>query len=203
MIIYNVLSKLFSAPTSVALLRELSFRTVGMTGRELARLCNIAPQAAHNALANLEYLKIVKREFVGRSHSFTINQEHFLYKNILIALFEAENEFTSSIFSVIKKSLSGHCVSVILFGSVARKEEKAESDLDICIVYESNRKIIEETISVLRDKLNRQYGVALAPFYITESDFRKKAKLKKPPINSILNEGKVLFGKSINRLIHG
>ncbi len=203
MIIHKVLNKLFSAPTSISVLRELSQRNVGLTGRELARLAGITPQAAHNALSNLEALKIVKREFAGRSHYFRLNRDHFLYKRIISSVFDSENEFVQSLFARIKKTLSKDCVSIILFGSVARKEEISGSDLDVCLVYANQKTNIEEKISLLRDELYNEYGVTLAPYYISLTEFKKRAKLNKSPIDSIIKEGRVLSGKTIQRIIHG
>lgn len=201
--IYNVLNSIFSAPSSVSLLRELSIRTTGLTGRELARITNLTPQAAHNTLANLEALKIVNRITAGRSHYFTLNRKHYISKNIIENLYQYEREYINSIFEKLKKTLGKLSVSLIMFGSVARKEETAESDLDLCIVYGSNKASVVEKISELREELYIEYGITLAPFYISENLFKSNAKRNKPPINNIIAEGKVIAGKSIERMIHG
>lgn len=203
MIIYNVLNNIFSAPSAVSILRELSIRNTGLTGRELARITNLTPQTIHNSLANLEALKIVDRITAGRSHYFTLNRKHHLNKRIIENLYENEREYVSSIFDSIKKKLSKYSISLIIFGSVARKEETVESDLDLCIVYKGKESLLNEKISELRDKIYIEYGITLAPFTITESGFTSRAKSKKPPVNNIISDGKVISGKSINRIIHG
>lgn len=201
--IYNVLNSIFSAPSAVSLLRELSLRKTGLTGRELARITKLTPQTAHNTLANLEALKIVNRITAGRSHYFTLNREHYLAKKIIENVYESEREFANSIFERIKKSLRKESVSLIIFGSVARKDETVESDLDLCIIYQSKKSLVEEKITGLREKLYNEFGVTLAPFYITQRDFKSSAKNKKKPVNNIIEDGRVIYGKSINRLING
>lgn len=202
MIVHNVLNKLFSAPTSVSVLRELSLRQIGLTGREVARSAKLTPQTAHNALTNLEALKIVKRDFAGRSHYFTLNRDHFLYRKILKTLFENEIEFVSSLYNKIKNAVSKECKSIIVFGSVARKDETSRSDLDICFVYK-DKKELEHKVSLLRDLLYNEYGVTLAPYYISQIDFKKKHKNNKSPVEDIVKEGIVIYGLSIQGLIYG
>ncbi|MCF8241477.1 MAG: nucleotidyltransferase domain-containing protein [Melioribacteraceae bacterium] len=201
--IYNVLNSIFSAPSAVSILRELSIRNTGLTGRELARITNLTPQTAHNTLANLEALNIVDRITAGRSYYFTLNRKHYLNKRIVAKLFEDEREYVSSIFEAIKKKLGKNSVSLIVFGSVARKEETAESDLDLCIVYKGRKALVEENVSELRNKLYTEYGITLAPFYITEAEFKSRVKNNKPPVNNITKEGNVISGKPINRIING
>ncbi len=203
MVVNNVLNKLFSAPSSISILRELSLRNTGITGRELSRAINITPQAVHNSLNVLEALKIVKREYTGRSHYFTLNREHFLSKNIIEHIFENEREYLKNIYSKIKKSIGKDSESVILYGSVARKEETLESDFDICIVYRNSKKMIEGKVNTLRTNLYDEYGITLAPYYVSQNDFVKMSKKNKTPINNIIKEGKVISGMTINRLIHG
>lgn len=201
--IYNVLNNIFSAPSAVSVLRELSIRNTGLTGRELARITNLTPQTAHNALANLEALNIVDRITAGRSHYFTLNRKHYLNKRIIENLYKDEREYVNSIFESIKKNIGKESVSLILFGSVARKDETVESDLDLCIVYQGRKTLIEEKVSSLRENLYKEFGITLAPFYITEREFKSRAKSKKPPVNNIIKEGEIISGKSINRIING
>lgn len=203
MVLHEVLNKLFSSPASISILRELSLRNVGITGRELARTVKLTPQAVHNALANLEAFKIVNRAFAGRSHYFTLNRNHYLSRNILESLFESERDFVNGIHNTIKKSIGRDTVSIIIFGSVARGEETMQSDLDLCIVYKNDKKQIEDKVGFLRDKLINEFGVTLAPYFISLDNFVLRAKKNKTPVNNIVLEGKVISGNSIHGLIHG
>lgn len=202
MVIHKVINKLFSTPSSISILRELSKRNIGVTGREIARLAGVTPQSAHNALSSLESLKIVKREFVGRSHYFLLNRTHFLYKHIVKLIFESESEFKRNLYNKIKKDLSKLTESVLLFGSVAREEERSESDMDICIIYIDGKEKIEVVVSRLRNNLYDEFGVTLAPYYITLAEFKKRVKQNKPPVNNILKESKLISGKTIQRFLN-
>jgi hypothetical protein len=45
------------------------------------------------------------------------------------------------------------------------------------------------------------YGVTLAPFIISLPEFRKRAGSGKPPVNNILKEGKIIYGKQFITLL--
>lgn len=203
MIINKFLNHLFTSPSIIAVLRELNIRNTGITGREIARLANMSHRTALKALENLEALKMVTRRVAGKSYYFTLNRQQFINKKIISVIFENEREYKKKIFDKIKSIKTDNLISLIIFGSVARNKETYESDLDLCIVYNKNKTEIEKKINVLRGKLYNEYGVTLAPFYITGSNFKLKAKNLKPPVNNINNEGIVIWGKSINRLKHG
>ena len=201
MIINKVLDHIFSSQGTVKVLRVLKNSVVGLTGRQIASLAGITHQAAHNSLANLESLKLINRVIGGSSHLFTLNRNNFITKNVIESVFNSEIDYRDNIFSFIKKSLSKHSVSLILFGSVARKEESVESDLDLCIVYDKGKKVLEKHLNTLQDNLYKEFGVTLAPFYISSQEFRKRAAAKKPPVNEILNEGIVISGMLIRDLL--
>jgi predicted nucleotidyltransferase len=203
MIVNRVLDHLFTSPGIIAVLRQLDLRKVGITGREIARSAGITHRSALKALDNLEALKIVQRQIAGKSYYFTLNRTHYLYRSIIGPVFDAERELTNKIVYKIKQNLEKYSESIIIFGSVARKEETHESDFDLCIVYLKNKKIIEQKINSLRDDLYDLFGISLAPFLITLYDFKIKAKNNKPPVKNIIKEGIVICGKSINRLIIG
>lgn len=203
MIINRLLNYLFTAPSIFSVLRQLNMRNDGLTGREIARLENITHRTALKALENLEALNVVTKKIAGRSHYYTINRTQYIYKEIVAVIFEKEVEYKQKIFDELKSIKNENLISTIIFGSVARKEETYESDLDVCFIYKKNKSGIEDKINVLRDKLYERYGISLAPFYILENDFNNKAKKMLSPVNNILSEGIVISGKSIKRIIHG
>ncbi|MBN1637887.1 MAG: nucleotidyltransferase domain-containing protein [Ignavibacteriales bacterium] len=203
MVVNKVLNNIFSTYSNIAILRVLNERKVGVSGREVARLADINLRSAQVALSNLVDLKIVNLNKGNRENLYTLNRDCFISKNIITKIFESEKRLVEKIFLAIKKSLQNYTESVILFGSVAREEETKTSDFDICIIYKNNRKIIEESVSELRDNLYLEFGITLAPYYITKKDFFKSIEQKKSPINELLKEHKIIAGKSLKELLNG
>ncbi len=205
MIFNNVLDEVFSKWSQIAVLRVLQDSAVGMSGREIARLSNFSPKQCLIALTNLEDIGIVRRQRGGRDHLFTINFENILVDEGILPLLKLERDYLNKLLLTIKKKLGKHTVSLILFGSVARKEETVTSDVDICVIIKSRdqKEMAEEIIYSLSSALARQYGAKISPIFFTTKEFITKAKKNKSPVNEIKKEGKVFSGKSIREIIDG
>lgn len=203
MVINKVLDKVFSTWSNVAVLRVLNRHVLGLSGREVSRLSGMSAKNCIITLTGLENLGLALRTRGGRDHLFTLNREHFLVREGVIPLFEVEEKFAESIYADIKKKLRKMCNSVYLFGSVARKEENIDSDLDLCIVYdeERQREPLEDALYELQLQTRKKYAVNISPFYISARQFALKAKANKPPIADVLKDGKILFGKPIRGVV--
>ena len=201
MVINNILQHIFSTPSNVAILRALNQRVVGVSGREVARISNLSTRAAQISLAQLEALGLIKRTIGGRDHLFIINRNNKIVSDLISYIFEYEQNLKHEIISLIKKKLSPALTSLIIFGSVARKEDDLNSDFDLCIVCNKNKSSAEVIVSSLRDKLSDDFNISLAPYYISEAEFKKRAKSNLSPVTDILKEGEVISGKSLKDLI--
>ncbi|MHB1686112.1 MAG: nucleotidyltransferase domain-containing protein [Ignavibacteriaceae bacterium] len=205
MIFNKTLNSIFSSSSHVAVLRSLQHYKIGITGREIARLSGLSPKSALSALSSLENIKIVNRVIGGRDHLFTLNRENYLVKYGILPLFQIENKFLPQLLTLIKQKLSKHCISIVLFGSVARNNETIESDLDICFVVQNKKsqKNIVPIIHALQDRIFTEFGTSLAPIYFTIDEFRKRAAKNLSPVNNIIKEGILISGKPIRILAHG
>lgn len=201
MIINNILDYVFSAQSNVAVLRTLNSRQVGISGREIARISNISNRTAQIALANLESLGLVNRTIGGRDHLFTLNRNNKIATELIEFVFKFENGFVNEVIALIKSKLSIDGVTLILFGSVSRREEEIRSDFDLCIVYSDNKSTIEKLINELRGKLFEEYNITLAPFYISTTEFKKSVTKNLSPVNNIVKEGVVIYGKPIRDIL--
>ncbi len=204
MIVYKILDNVFATWSNIAVLRVINKVKIGLSGREIAKQAGMSAPSCLEALSSLENLNIVTRQRGGREHFFYLNREHYIVKKIIIPILSSEMNFAETIYSDIKKELGKYPSSLIVFGSIARKEEKIESDLDLCIVFNSirSKNTIEKIITEINLFFFKKYGVSLSPFYISENEFKKRAKTKKPPVIDIIKEGIVISGKNIRALIN-
>jgi predicted nucleotidyltransferase len=205
MILHNIFNEIFSSPSNIAVLREISKVQTGLSGREISKLAGISPPTCLSILTHLENLSIVKRQRGGRDHLFTLNREHIIVQEILLSLFSFEEKLLNLIMNDIKKKFGKYCTSIFLFGSVARKEETIESDLDLCFIINSirSKEPLNDLISQKRSYYKRKYGVNLAPFFLTEKEFTLRAKHNKPPVPDIVKESILIYGKSLEIILNG
>jgi len=203
MVINNILEKIFSAPSNVTLLRALNERTIGISGREAARITGLSLRTVQVSLSNLENTGVVKRFAGNREHLFIFNRKNYLAKNLLDNLFIAETKYRQDVFKIIKLKLKNASHSIILFGSAARGSDNLKSDLDICLVYKPPKNKIEELVADLRTELSAVFSISFAPFYLTAAQFKEYGLNKKPLVNNIINDGKIICGKSFKELLDG
>jgi predicted nucleotidyltransferase len=205
MVFHRVLDVVFSTWSHIAVLRVLQDSAVGMTGREIARLAGMNHRSCLKALTTLEGIAVVNRQMGGRDHLFSLNREHLLVAEGILPLLKLERHFLDELSHHLKKKMGRTAQSMILFGSVARKLETTYSDLDVCFVVRNGqeKETVLEGVNGVSQTIRQRFGASLSPFVITASEFRRRAKLKKPPVDNILKDGVVIAGKSVRELLRG
>ncbi len=201
-ILRTPLNRIFYAPSHIAVLRALIDSLEGMSGREVARQAGINHQSCTQAISRLEEIGILQRLGTGKIHLIRLNRENFLVKELLLPLLKKERMFFSKIKAEIKSQFSNNAISVIIFGSAARKEEQPESDFDICIVVK-NIKEKRKTQSIIDNILLRSFitfGIKVSSFVFTLHEAKSRIKKKDPLFKSILSEGIFLTGKQLRDL---
>jgi len=204
MIVNKVMDEVFSRWSNIAVLRALNKYGIGISGREVARVAGITNKNCFTALVDFENLGIVNCVRGGNEHSYTLNREHLLVTDAIIPLFEVEDNYFNKIASFIKSKLKNKCISLIVFGSVARKDETMSSDYDLCIVLVDMKQKpkAEEAFYEISFLMSKKFGVSVSPIYFTKKEFAQKARLNKSPVNNIVKEGKVISGLSIKELLN-
>ncbi len=205
MIFHKVFDEVFSTWSHIAVLRVLQDAAQGLTGREIARSASMSHSSCLNALTKLEELHLLARQRGGRDHFFALNRNHMLVSEAILPLLQVERKFLGQLGEYLKRQLTRKVVSVILFGSVARKEETIRSDLDICVLVRasSEKESIQNLVHVMAPTVQQRFGARLSPIFFTTAEFARGIKSKKSPMIEIAKEGHVIVGKSINEVIRG
>ena len=205
MILHNIFNEIFSNPSNIAVLREIAKVQTGLSGREIAKMVGISPPTCLSILTQLENLSLVKRQRGGRDHLFTLNREHIIVKEVILNLLSFENNLLNILMKDLKKNFGKYCTSILLFGSVARKEETVESDLDICFLINSikSKELLRGLIAQKHSYYKVKYGVNISPFFLTEKEFISRAKHNKPPVHDIIKESILIYGKSWEAVLNG
>lgn len=111
-----------------------------MTGREIAALAKAPPLRVIERLRVLEFEGLVDRRTVGPAHLWKLDRHHFLVER-LERLLNVDVEAQVELRETIMRWADGlpGVDAVWLFGSVARREERPDSDVDVLLVVANER----------------------------------------------------------------
>jgi len=200
------LDQILGQQSKVKILRLFSSRQGQFTIREIARRIDLTVPNVSRALKELEEQAIVISQQAGRSILYSLNQNHYLVSTAILPMFKKESEAMKNLTELLKRSFDHKIVSSILFGSLARKEEKGASDIDMLFIVDNgvSAKKIEQGILEKNPEIIHLFGNPISPLVMTVSEFISKFKKKDRLLGEILKEGEILDGELISDLLsHG
>jgi len=166
------MEELFGSKVKVKILRcFIRYPTKQFTSRELAKLIGVSHTAVIKSISDILGMNLLNIERHGTSNLLSINQECFLYDQIK-SLFEYEANTLNLLKAEIKKSFP-KVIMLAIFGSIAKKEEIASSDVDVLIVTPDKKKS-EDMVAAIEAKFTKKFGNVLSPYIMTEKEFKKK-----------------------------
>jgi len=101
---------------------------------------------------------------------------------------------TSELMDTIVKRIADNYQpdKIILFGSHAYGNPTPESDIDLFIVKDDNRRRIDRFREVMKLLLDIK-GMAIEPIFFTHRELQERLELEDDFILEIVNKGKVLY----------
>src|SRR5207247_4530687 len=136
---HHVLDDVLGRRSSVRLLRFLIRAGGEHSGRDLARLVGLDHKTCHDALRELAEQGIIAARRIGTATAYSLKQDHPLVQEILRPAFENEETLIERFVREAQKISGVPVESIIIFGSVARKEEVPRSDVDILVITKDAR----------------------------------------------------------------
>ena len=202
----HVLDDLLGRRSNVVLLRFL-VRTRGEhSGRDLARLVGLDHKTCHAALRSLTAQGVVDSRRLGTAHAYRLRDRHPVVLDILKPAFAIEEDLAERFVREAAKLSRADALSVILFGSVARGDERPESDVDILFVTKdpASKSRTKQALDAATGELASRYGSV--PQFIVEDlgSFRRKIRRGDAFLNEVLRNGRVILGKPLSEILrHG
>jgi predicted nucleotidyltransferase len=120
---------------------------------------------------------------IGKSHLWKVNHKSYAFRvlstliNDVSAVKDPMEDLKDTILSNLRVS---SIKKIVLFGSVSKKLERTNSDIDIFVLVRGSedRKKLEPAIEKLSNSCFEIYGNRLAPYILTEREMANKANLK-------------------------
>lgn len=155
--------------------------------RELARLTNTSAGTLHKELSKLSDAGILQSKKVGNQQHYSANVQCPIFEE-LASIFRK----TSGLADVIADALSSAKNQIqlaMVFGSVARGEEQANSDIDVMIIGDISFgdvvSLLHESQATLRREIN--------PVVYSMDSFKSRVEKNDSFIKEILNKPKLFI----------
>ncbi|MBI4566040.1 MAG: nucleotidyltransferase domain-containing protein [Planctomycetes bacterium] len=200
------LNDIFGQRSKVELLRFLVRTRAEHTGRELSRFLGLDPKTCHAALQDLARQGVVEHRKIGTAIAYKLNERHVLVRRILEPVFETEDGLLEAYANDLRKRAGIPLVSMILFGSVARGEERPASDVDVVLVTPAGGagRERQEALDRAATELAGTYGNPPQVMLFSRREFSRKAAARDSFVSEVLRTGRVLYGKPFSQLLkHG
>jgi predicted nucleotidyltransferase len=202
---HHPLDQVLGTVAAVRLLRELSEHGGAISVTDLASRVGLSLSGAIRALERLQDLRVVEPVGTGRGSPFRLITENPLCLG-LIALFDMEHRQTQSLYEAVQSFASQHedeVLAVWLYGSVARSEEKAGSDVDILVVaWEASVSTVSDELSDLLLPLS-EWSMPISVVGVSPKDIEQMAVSEPEHWERIRKDAVVLAGKAPQEVWHG
>jgi predicted nucleotidyltransferase len=186
-----------TSAVEAAVLRVLSRADVGFSGRQVHALAGTgSTSSVHRALSGLVRIGLVTAESRPPSIIYRINREHALWPVIDAALSSRTRVF-ESIRSFCADDLPhGLDLTVVVYGSVARRDSSLDSDLDLFVVYPDG--IDDESRADVNYRIARHAetitGNEAQVFSVERADLAQRILENDPLVANVLTDGILIFG---------
>jgi len=202
------LSRPFTAVSSgveADVLVSLSGSTVQRTGRELARLSGRSVTGVQHVLDRLVEEGLVHRAEAGPSFLYSLNRDH-----LLVPAVEAMAGMRWELVQRLRDLIGGwssRTFHASLFGSAARGDGNAASDIDVLVVRpkatDADDPRWRQQLDDLAERVWAWTGNPAGIVELSEADVPRLLGDRPPVIEEIAADGVDLAGTSIRELVRG
>ncbi len=192
---HNTLEEMFSSKVKIAVMKLMCLNPERKySGREMARLLNTSASRVSEVLELFRKNAVVHRGTVGRAAQWELNKGSVVVEEVS-SLINVERKIYMELKSRIYETLirEKSILKVVLYGAIARKREKPESDIDVFILVQTKKD--KELAAALVRKLNKyllaRYGNVIAESIYSEREWKDMERTKL--FKKIESEGEIIL----------
>lgn len=190
-----------TSPVEAAVLRVLARSDAGFSGRQLHVLAGVgSTSSVHRALATFVHLGLVLPESRPPAIIYRANRDHVLWPVIDLAL-GARARALDSITEFCRANAPAD-LTVVLFGSVARRESTRDSDVDLFVVYPDG---IDDDLEAeftyrLADHVDHVTGSEAQVLHLRRAEMIQLLNDDDPLVVNVVEDGHLLHGATLDSL---
>lgn len=170
------------------------------SGRYIHELSgNKALQTTQQILDELVSIGMVRVRRVGAANAYRANRDHILWGPVE-AILATRARLESSITEILEAAFGERLSGAMLYGSVARGDATAESDIDILAVWDEEVDDELEAIIVAdaSDRIARLSGNPAQIIALTRSELDALVEADDPLVQSLRREGRRIAGAELS-----
>ena len=174
---------ILNSKTKLKIVKFLITHEASMSEREIASILKVSHMSINRTMRELSEVNFVNFVTVGKAHLWKVNRKSYAFKVLseFVKDFSRIKDPLDDLKNMILTNIPKNLVKkVILFGSVTKGEEKADSDIDVFFLVKDARgkEKLEPTLEKLSNACLETYGNRLSPYVLTEQEAKKKARQK-------------------------
>ncbi len=193
---FNIsLLDVLNSKTKVKIIKFLLTHEASMSEREIASVLKVSHMSVNRTMRELADINFVDFVTIGKAHLWRTNRKSYAFRVLskLINGVSGIKDPVEDLKKILLRNLSKTLIErVVLFGSVAKGSERANSDIDLFVLVKDkqSKQKLEPQIEKLSNICFEVYGNRLAPYILTEWEMKQKKNLK---IISEINNGLEIF----------
>jgi len=153
--------------------------------REMERRSGLNDSTLRQELRKLIRLDLVQSRRDSNRVYYRAKTENPLYPEIRNLVLK-----TSGLSDVLKSAIRDKRIRVaFVFGSVARGEEKAGSDVDLMVIGQLGLRDLSRLLSGIEEKIGREVN----PHVLREEEFRKRIRAKEHFVSNVMDSPKIFI----------
>jgi predicted nucleotidyltransferase len=174
---------ILSSKTKLKIINFLINYDHNMSEREISSILNVSHMSVNRIMKELENLNFAHFVSVGNAHLWKVNKKSYAYKSFrkfIEAISKIEDPLEDLKQTILTHLPQDLIERIVLFGSVAKGQEKPNSDIDLFILVSTQQHKVKlesifEQLSILcLDK----YGNPLSPYVLTKKEWTEKKNIK-------------------------
>ena len=184
------------------ILAVLAEATAGLNIRTIARLAEVSPAQASRVLPELVTLGLVERREAPPSALFLLVDDHVAACAVR-ALSRARDTVLERLGTLARK-MDPNPIGVVVFGSLARGEADAASDVDVVLVRPAGVGEDDEpwvsSVDTFRTAARRLTGNPLQILDVDETEVAHRRRRLSPLWEDVIREGVTVHGTPLDGL---
>jgi predicted nucleotidyltransferase len=170
---------ILNSATKLKIAKFLLTHEASMSEREIASILKVSHMSINRTMRELSEVNLVNFVTIGKAHLWKVNRKSYAFKVLsefvkdFSRIKDPLDDLKEMILTNMPKKLAK---KVVLFGSVAKGEEKTDSDIDVFFLVKDakDKEKLESTLGKLSNVCLETYGNRLSPYILTEQESKKK-----------------------------